>query len=457
MRKLYYVTALYFTISNVYAQQTNPNILIFIADDLGWEEIGAYGHPVVKTPNIDWLASNGIRFNNFYLTASSSSPSRSSILTGMYPSCTGARNLHEDMPPYISLFTERLKDNDYFTMLVGKTHGTNNPKVKQKFDYGAFINWSKPWEMIELWENALKERPKDKPFFMFAASIDPHRPYKQGEYEQPYTPEDVVVPPYMHDSPEMREDLADYYNEISRFDSHIGRVIKLLDEQNVLDNTLIIVMTDNGRAFPQCKTRVNVQGLKSPFIVFYPKMIKKGSVTNSLASSVDIAPTLLDLIGCKRAAGLQGVSLLPIFKDVDARVRKFAFAEHNWHVFKAYERAVISEDYVYIRNWFPELSNPVVVEMMKEPSYKAMKKAFDSGSLPSQQSDCFLCPRSKEELFYTKVDKHCMNNLAYNKEYSNIVDQMSFALDIWQMSIGDTFNPVNVKKDKADRNTGVGF
>ena len=92
------------------ADEKKPNILIFIADDLGWEEVGAYGHPVVKTPNIDWLASQGMRFDNFYLTASSSSPSRSSIFTGMYPSCTGARNLHENMPAYINMFPDRLHE-----------------------------------------------------------------------------------------------------------------------------------------------------------------------------------------------------------------------------------------------------------------------------------------------------------------------------------------------------------
>ena len=277
------------------AKEKRPNILIFIADDLGWEEVGAYGHPVVKTPNIDWLASQGMRFDNFYLTASSSSPSRSSIFTGMYPSCTGARNLHENMPAYINLFPDMLKEKGYYTMLVGKTHGTNLPAVQKRFDYGSFIDWSKPWTMIDVWKNALNQRPKDKPFFLFAASIDPHRPFKQGNYEKPYLSEQVIVPPYLHDSPEMREELADYYNEISRFDDHVGQVLNLLKEEGELENTFIIVMSDNGRAFPQSKTRVNMQGIKSPFIVYYPPLIKKGTVTESLASAVDIAPTLLDV------------------------------------------------------------------------------------------------------------------------------------------------------------------
>lgn len=439
------------------ASEKSPNILIFIADDLGWEEVGAYGHKVVKTPNMDWLASQGMRFDNFYLTASSSSPSRSSIFTGMYPSCTGARNLHENMPAYINMFPDRLHDKGYYTMLVGKTHGTNLPTVQKRFDYGSFIDWSKPWTMVDLWKNALKQRPKDKPFFMFAASIDPHRPFKQGVYEKPYSPDEVVVPPYLHDSPEMREELADYYDEISRLDNHIGQVLQLLREEGELENTCIIVMSDNGRAFQQSKTRVNMQGLKSPFIVYYPPLIEKGVVTESLASAVDIAPTLLDLAGAKRAAGVQGISLLPILKDAKAEVREFAFAEHNWHVFKAYERAVITKQHIYIRNWLPELTNPVVVEVMKEPSYKAMLAAYEKGELSNEQLDCFISPRPAEELFDIKEDVHCLKNIATKKSMKGVKETLGLVLKSWQMSIGDTFDDSKLKEDTSDRITGKPF
>lgn len=436
------------------AKEKRPNILIFIADDLGWEEVGAYGHPVVKTPNIDWLASQGMRFDNFYLTASSSSPSRSSIFTGMYPSCTGARNLHENMPAYINLFPDMLKEKGYYTMLVGKTHGTNLPAVQKRFDYGSFIDWSKPWTMIDLWKNALNQRPKDKPFFMFAASIDPHRPFKQGNYEKPYLSEQVIVPPYLHDSPEMREELADYYNEISRFDDHVGQVLNLLKEEGELENTFIIVMSDNGRAFPQSKTRVNMQGIKSPFIVYYPPLIKKGTVTESLASAVDIAPTLLDVAKVKKSAGIQGISLKPILVNPEKEVRKYAFAEHNWHVFKAYERAVITKEYIYIRNWLPQLSNPVVVEVMKEPSYKAMLSAFDNGELSEIQQDCFISPRPEEELYNTVNDRHCLKNIANKKSMKNIKENFRLILESWQMSIGDVFEEKELKSDISDRRTG---
>ena len=183
MKKNLHRTALLLSIGLPYGMHAGeipdkPNILIFIADDLGWEEVGAYGHPVVRTPNIDSLALNGLRFDNFFLTASSSSPSRASIFTGMYPSSTRAQNLHDKLPSEATLFTDCLQKNGYYTMLVGKNHGTNSPEIEKRFDYLKSVG--KPWKMGDLWVEALRQRPKDKPFFMFAASLDPHRPYKQG-------------------------------------------------------------------------------------------------------------------------------------------------------------------------------------------------------------------------------------------------------------------------------------
>lgn len=439
----------------IVAQKQLPNILIFIADDWGWEESGAYGNSSIKTPNIDKLAAQGMRFDNFYLTASSSSPSRSSILSGMYPHNTNAMNLHDNMPDYINLIPDALRSNGYYTMLVGKSHGTNTPVLQTKFDLTANIEKGKPWTMGELWLKTLKERPAKKPFFMFAASTDPHRPYVDSEFTDPYDPSDVVVPPYLQDSPEMRAELVGYYNEISRFDKHVGQVVDMLAQEGVLENTLIIVMSDNGRPFHQSKSRVNVQGLKSAFIVHYPAIIKSGCITKSLASAVDIAPTVLDVAGLRKSAGMQGVSMMPILKNKESRIRKYAFGEHNWHVFRAFERAVITEDFVYIRNWLPHITNPGVFDVIKMPSHLRMKESYEKGQLPPEQSDTFIVPRAPEELFNTTKDIHCLYNIADNERMSQKIIEMRVALDTWIDATGDIFpGENNLKPDRNDRITG---
>lgn len=456
MKKIALISTLTLASSLILAQDKKPNIIVFIADDLGWEDLGVYGNPVVRTPNIDKLAKEGMRFNNFYLTASSSSPSRSSMLSGLYPHNTGAMNLHEEMSPEVLLFPELLKESGYYTMLIGKSHGTNKPEVKKKFDKMVLADWSKPWTMGDMWTEALDDRPKDKPFFMWAASIDPHRPYKQGTYANPHDPNKVIVPPYIPDIPEIREELADYYDEISRFDEHIGRVVDKLKSENLLDNTLIIILSDNGRPFFQCKTRVNVQGLKSPFIVHYPPLVKAGTQTNGIASAVDIAPTILELTGIKKPHGMQGISMVPILKNNATEIRQYAFGEHNWHVFMGFERVAISKEYVYIRNWIPELPIPPVAETLRMPAYKKILEMYLNNQLEEQYTDCFIAPRPSEELFNISNDIHCMKNLASLKKYQRTKEKMRIVLDAWQESTGDVFPGKDaLKQDRNDRVTGA--
>lgn len=436
--------------------QQKPNIVVFIADDLGWEESTPYGNKVVQTPNLQRIADQGMRFNNFFLTASSCSPSRSGILSGLYPHSTGAMNLHEDMKPNVQLFPELLKNEGYYTMLVGKSHGTNNPQVKKKFDIASLVDWSKPWEMGNMWLTALNNAPKDKPFFLWASSIDPHRPYNQGVCPFTHKPEDVIVPPYLPDIPEMRKELAEYYDEISRFDQHVGMVLKYLEDTKQLDNTLIFVMSDNGRPFPQCKTRLNIQGLKSPFLVRFPKIVKPGSTTSSLISAVDMAPTILEIAGAKPLEKGQGKSFVKVLKNPATTFRDYVFGEHNWHSTMAFERVVISSKYIFIKNWLPDLNASPPPDPAREPAYQKMWKMYEERQLLPKYTDCFITPRDSFELFDAKTDIHCMQNLMHNPDYSKIAKRLKTKLYEWMKETGDYFpDRENLKPDNIDRRTGL--
>lgn len=432
-----------------------PNVVVFIADDLGWEEISPYGNPVIRTPNLQRLADEGMRFDRFFLTASSCSPSRSSMFSGRYPHNTGAMNLHVDMKPEVELLVEPLRAAGYYTMLIGKSHGTNQPQVKKKFDRMVLADWSRPWIMGDMWEQALRARPAGQPFFLWAASIDPHRPYKQGDYARPQDPAKVVVPPYYPDLPEMREDLADYYNEIERFDAHVGQVMRVLEEQKILDQTVILMLTDNGRAFPQAKTRINVPGVKSPLLVRYPPVVARRGVAPGLVSAVDLAPTILELTGAPALRQTDGVSFVPMLRDAARRIRPFAFAEHNWHTYMAYERAAITEDFVYIRNWLPELPGTPPGEVVPLPSYQAMARLFDAGRLAPEHSDAFIAPRPPEELYAIAADPGCMHNLAADRTSQATLTTLRRELDAWRQRTGDRFpGKEALKPDNADRRTG---
>ena len=227
------------------ADNPRPNFVIFIADDMAWEDCGAYGHPHIRTPNIDALAKNGLRFDRAYLTCSSCSPSRCSILTGRYPHATEAGELHLPLPGEQTMFTVPLREAGYWTAAVGKWHLGEAVATQVDLRQGAA-----PAAMGDAWVRALQERPAETPFFLWAAHSDPHRGYKAGAVDPPHTREDVVVPPFLPDAPEVRDDLALYYDEISRFDAHVGMVLDELDRQGVADETFVLVMSDNGRPFP---------------------------------------------------------------------------------------------------------------------------------------------------------------------------------------------------------------
>jgi N-sulfoglucosamine sulfohydrolase len=427
-----------------------PNFVIFVADDMAWEDCGAYGHPTIRTPNIDALAKDGMRLDRAYLTCSSCSPSRCSIMTGRYPHSTGAGELHLPLPGNQTMFTQPLKNAGYWTAAVGKWH--LGEAVAGQVDYRKP---SRPEAMGDAWVKAIKDRPRDKPFFLWAAHSDPHRGYKPGAVRPPHTADDVVVPPFFPDTPEVRKDLALYYDEISRFDSHIGMVLRELEGQGVADNTLVLVISDNGRPFPHCKTRVHVPGVRTPFIVRWPRKVRAGTNSKRVVSSVDIAPTILQLAGLPMLDGFQGVSIAPLLLGENVVTRQYAFSEHNWHDYRAFERGVHSEQYCYVRNWLPGTPGTPPADAVNSPTYGVMKELHAAGKLETAQQGCFETPRPTEFLYDVTADPNCIVNLVGDPSLQSTRDAMRESLEKWQSATADHFpGEDELTPDGFDRDTG---
>jgi arylsulfatase len=245
-----------------------------------------------------------------------------------------------------------------------------------------------------------------------------------------------VIPPYLIDGPATREDLTGYYHEVSRFDYYIGQVVRELANQNVLDNTMIIVMADNGRPFPRCKTRLYDDGIKTPFIVHFPQVVKP-AVTHSLISTIDLAPTVLQVAGLEIPERIQGLSFTPILTDPTATTRQVAFAEHNWHVYKNHERMVRTGDWLYIRNNFPYQQN-LCVEAYMGGAGTELWEAHAKGLLTDPQMNIFWNPCPAEELYNVKQDPDQLDNLAAKNEYQETTTQMRRLLSQWTEETGDT-------------------
>ena len=240
-----------------------PNIVLIIADDMNWDDCGAYGHPHIKTPHIDALAAAGMRFDHAYVTASSCSPIRASIITGRYPHNTGAEQLHWALPPGTNTFVEQLKSGGYYTAAAGKWHMGNN--IRQHFDsiYEAGTagfqlpsnSDKEPVKMVaqqpsgcEDWLPALQNRLWISPSSCGLPPWTLTEPMKKT-YWKPPTNYLMSVFPLSTDIPEVREDLRQYYDEIARLDSYVGKVVAELEKQGVEEQTLILFISDNGRLF----------------------------------------------------------------------------------------------------------------------------------------------------------------------------------------------------------------
>jgi N-sulfoglucosamine sulfohydrolase len=409
-----------------------PNFIFFIADDVSQEDFGCYGHPSLKTPNVDALAAAGMRFDNAYLTTSSCSPSRCSIITGRYPHNTGAPELHVRLPDSQVRFPELLREAGYYTVLAGKNHMfSNKDRAFDKITRGGGPGGSGDW--VEHVQN----RPKDKPFFFWFAAHDAHRGWKISEHAPTYSKEEIVVPPYLVDTEGTREDLAAYYHEVSRYDHFIGLVTAELKKQGVLDNTMIVVAADNGRPFPRCKSRLYDSGIKTPWVVHFPAVIKSPSATQSLVSVIDLSATCLELAGIDKPACIQGVSFLPILRDHSASVRDMTFSEHNWHVYKNHERMLRFGDFLYIKNNYPNQPN-LCYEAHQDPAGVDLWKAQAAGTTSPQQQQIFANPCPPEELYRVSKDPHQLSNIVANPEYAAVLKQARGLIQAWTEQTADS-------------------
>jgi len=418
------------------APKKRPNILFAIADDWGWPHAGAYGDPVVRTPVFDRLAEQGVLFANAFVTSPSCTPSRGSILTGQWHwRLEENANLWSTLDVKFKTYPELLEKAGYFIghwrkgwgpgdfRAGGRTRAPSGPAFRGFADF-------------------LKKRPKDKPFCFWLGSYDPHRPYKWRSGARSGLDVDrVQVPPCLPDCALVRNDIADYYAEVERFDRDVGEALRLLEEAGELDNTLIVVTGDNGMPFPRCKSNIYDGGTHVPLVVYWAASPGKGRVVEDFVSLADLAPTFLEAAGVKPPPEMTARSLLPLLKAnrsgwIDP-ARDHVLTGKERHVpcqepgnMGGYPcRAIRTRDFLYIRNfkperwpagvpgvgdygsWYADCDNSPTKEYMirrrREPRVAALfRLAFDK--------------RPAEELYDLRSDPGQLLNVAYDPRYQDV-------------------------------------
>jgi len=366
-------------------------------------------------------------------------------MTGRYPHNTGAAELHTEPPMDMLSLPERLKQNGYFTAQSGKFH--MGKYIEKGFDVISRDRKEIGNSGSDSWLKTLRERPKDKPFFLWYAALDAHRSWGENQFSGTHKPDSLTPPFYLANGPRTREDLARYYDEIFRFDFRIGEIVEELKAQDVLDNTMIIVMADNGRPFPHSKTRVNDRGMKTPFIVHWPKKIgTEALVSHSLVSAIDIAPTILDYAEVEIPESFQGCSFAPVVNDPGQDFRNYVFAEHNWHDYEAHKRMVRNKDFMYILNSRPLQPQMGPADAVGSPSFFELQELYARGELSAIQTDVFVVPRPMEELYNFQRDPLQLLNVAAVPGYQENLIELRTILEQWMKETGDNI-PENLTKD----------
>jgi arylsulfatase len=412
------------------AEKTSPNFVFIITDDISPDDLPCYGNDKIKTPCIDRLAKSGLVFDNAYQTISSCSPSRCSIVTGRYPHNTGAPELHTVLPSTQHTFIHDFRAAGYYTAISGKNHMADFKQLG--FDRGEDSGPSG----AEKWLKFLKERPKDRPFFMWFASHDAHREWQINDKAPKYAPDQVNVPPMLYDGPAERENLAGYYHEISRTDYYTALVVEELEKQGVADNTYIVYCSDNGRPFIRCKTYLYESGIKTPLIINGPDV--KAGRTDSLVSSIDYSATFLELAGIKKPGSVQGVSFCKVLTDPSHVSREVAFAERNWHVMQLHERMVRTGDWLYIWNAFPHTYNVCGESAFYNWSdVKEFWQAADDGKLNGNQMKVTSADQPEELLFNVRKDPYQFSDLSKEPAHKAQLEMMRKLLAQWKAQTGD--------------------
>jgi N-sulfoglucosamine sulfohydrolase len=437
------------------AKKSHPNILFCLADDWSWPHASIAGDKVVKTPTFDRVAREGVLFKNAFVSAPSCTPSRGAIVTGQWHwRLEEGGNLWSTLPAKFDVYPDILENAGYHIGFTRKgwAPGSDGPGGRKRNPAGPrFKNF----------EQFLEARPQGKPFCFWFGSSDPHRGYTwQSGVNSGMKLEDVKVPACMPDSEEVRTDICDYYWEVQRFDSEVGRLLKILEENSELDNTLVVISGDNGMPFPRCKSNLYDLGTNVPLAVRWPARVKGGRIVEDFISLADLAPTFLGAAGLKSASQMTAKSFLNVLTSrksgrVDPK-RDHILTGKERHVpcqetgMGGYPmRAIRTHDFLYIRNFKPDrwpagapkgYAQPTDIVVYRprgtfygyadvdaSPTKSFMLKYRDDAKV-ARLFELAFGKRPAEELYDLRKDPAQLNNVAGKPEYAKVKDKLAAAL-----------------------------
>lgn len=461
-------------------ESIKPNIVLVIADDHGQNDLGCYGNKTIKTPNLDKLAEQGIRFTNAHCTTASCSASRSTILTGLYNHATahyGHMHQYHHFSAYDNVKSLPVLLSDlggYKTARIGKYHVA--PEQVFRFDEHIPANARSTMEMANISRDFIMNN-KENPFFLYFCTSDPHRgggkvsnmplaADRFGNKDEGYpgikktlfSPDDVTVPPYLPATKECKEELSQYYQSVARMDQGFGQLFKHIKDAGLWDNTIVIYISDNGIAFEGAKTNQYQPATNLPCIIKTTDKSKKNMVTNAMINWTDLTPTILDYAGIlekaegvigndfidqkneknkSQASGFHGRSFKDVLETGKTDGWDETYTSHTFHEITMYYpmKTVITRDYKLIWNVAWQLPYPQASDLWSSSTWQS---ALQEGiEMYGQKKLKDIIQRPQFELYNIKEDPYEAYNLAYQPNHQEKLEEMKTKIKAFQKRTKD--------------------
>ncbi len=410
-----------------------PNIMLLQGEDVGLHP-GCYpGNEYSSTPNLDQLAADGTRFENAFSHSPVCAPSRGGMVTGCYPWTTGVHHMRSTLLNPPRCFTQELMDAGYHTSWPTKLDFNFEPPVGWVHSRESWVDCPAPDQPFFIYENFSASHESS----MWRDEESQRKQvHKYLSTDKLHDPASAPVPPYFRDTPQMREQLVKYYDSLSAIDHLIGLRLRWLEEQGLLENTVVIFLSDHGRGLPREKRWCYEAGLHMPLIVRWPGHLTPGSVSDDLVGWVDIAPTMLAISGAEIPDHYQGQVFLG--KDKSSP-REYVFAGRD-RMDEVFDRVRVARDkrWHYIRNDFPGLPWAQRQAYMEQQSIMPVMREMNAkGELQGREACFFQNRKPSEELYDAVNDPGMVNNLAVDSEHRETVIRLSDALDNLHQQYGD--------------------
>jgi arylsulfatase A-like enzyme len=408
-----------------------PNILWITSEDNG-PQLGCYGDSFADTPHIDAIAKRGMIYNHCWSNAPVCAPARTTIISGVFPTSLSAQHMrsHVALPPEVKLIPQYLRELGYYC--------TNNSKE----DYNLVTP-------KDLWNESSnkahwRKRKAGQPFFaVFNFTTSHESQIRTRPHKAIHDPEKVPVPPYHPDTPQVRQDWAQYYDKITAMDQQVGKIMAEFKQDGLEEETIIFYYGDHGSGMPRSKRWLYQSGLRVPMVIYVPprfrdlagEQYKPESTNDRLISFVDLLPTLLSLTGQPIANHLQGKAFLG--KQVSDNPKYIYGFRDRMDERIDMSRTVRDNSFHYVRNFYPHRPQGAYLDyMFQTPTTQVWKKMFDEGKLNAAQS-AFWKAKVPEELYDLKADPFELNNLAGSAEHQPTLERMRAELKSWMLGIRD--------------------